>query len=191
MKVEVLQQDIIPLLVRCVTRKQSFHSVKTQQYAIEVLLALTFNGDAANILGQDSDLIECLETLKKSNDEKIQRAAIHLAWQLEQQRSISDAPGTHDFSKSKFDIMISYSHCEKKHCFQICDFLEKGGFCVWIDRDRMHGDAIVAMADAIENSEFVIICMSESYKLSPYCQTEANYAFQRRCKLVPLVMKPK
>lgn len=55
----------------------------------------------------------------------------------------------------------------------------------------MHGDAIVAMADAIENCEFVIICMSESYKLSPYCQAEATCAFHRRHKLVPLVIKEK
>ena len=62
---------------------------------------------------------------------------------------------------------------------------------MWIDRDRMHGDATVAMANAIENSQFVIICMSETYKTSPYCQAEANYAFQRQCKLVPLLMQPK
>ncbi len=190
-KVEVVQQDIIPLLVQCVIEKQSFHSMKTQQYVIEILLALTFNEDASNILQNDSNLIKCLEVLKKSKDDKIERAANHLAWQLEQKRSISrNASSTHGFSKSKFDIMISYSHCDKKLCFQICDFLEKVGFHVWIDRDRMHGDAIVAMANAIENSAFVIICMSESYKLSPYCQAEANYAFQRACQLVPLVMKP-
>ena len=79
----------------------------------------------------------------------------------------------------------------KKLCFQVCDLLEKDGFHVWLDRDQMHGDAIVAMADAIENSEFVIICMSETYKSSPYCQAEANYAFQRQSKLLPVVMKPK
>ncbi|CAF5070491.1 unnamed protein product, partial [Rotaria sp. Silwood1] len=43
----------------------------------------------------------------------------------------------------------------------------------------------------IENSEFVFICMSEAYKQSPFCQAEAHYAFERRCKLIPIIMKAK
>jgi hypothetical protein len=192
-KVEIMQQNMIHLLVRCVIEKHSFHSVKIQQYAMEILLALCFNDSALSILEKESDLIKCLATLKNSNEGAIQRAANHLSWQLERKHNISIAIASDvvSKSKSKLDIMISYSHSGKKLCFQICEFLEKDGFHVWIDRDRMHGDAIVAMADAIENSEFVIICMSESYKLSPYCQAEATYAFQRRRKLVPLVMKAK
>ncbi|CAF1381698.1 unnamed protein product [Didymodactylos carnosus] len=42
------------------------------------------------------------------------------------------------------------------------------------------------MADAIENSEFVFICMSDTYKQSAYCQSEAHYAYERRCRLIPL-----
>ena len=190
-KVEVLQQNIIPLLVRCVTDKQSFHSVRVQQYAIEILLALSFNADALTILEKDLVLIQCLVTLKNSNIEPIRRAANHLIWQLDKKYSVSHANPSHDALKSKFDIMISYSHTDKKLCFEICDFLEKDGYHVWLDRDRMHGDAIVAMADAIENSELIVVCMSTGYKASPYCQSEASYAFQRQCKLVPLVMKPK
>jgi hypothetical protein len=190
-KVEALQQDMIPLLIRCVVEKQDFHSMKTQLYAIEILLALSFNDEASSILQKDSNLIKCLATLKNSNEEAIQRATNHLIWELEQKHNIPHASAPHVASKWKFDIMISYSHNDKKLCYEICDFLEKDGFHVWLDRDRMHGDAIVAMADAIENSEFIIICMSETYKSSPYCQAEANYAFQQQCKLLPLVVKPK
>lgn len=191
MKVEVLQQDIIPLLIRCVTDKQHFHTIKIQQYAIEILLALSFNDEASKILEKDADLIQCLTKLKDSTEETIQRAANHLIWELQQKHSIPNANETPIHTKCRFDIMISYSHNDKKLCFQVCDLLEKDGFHVWLDRDQMHGDAIVAMADAIENSEFVIICMSETYKSSPYCQAEANYAFQRQSKLLPIVMKPK
>lgn len=185
---------MIPLLIRSVVEKHDFHSIKTHQYAIEILLALSFNDEARSILQKDSDLIKCLKILKKSNEEAIQRVTNLLIWELEQNHNVSH-PGASTIvaavSKCKFDIMISYSHNDKVLCFEICNFLEKDGFHVWLDRDRIHGDAIVAMADAIENSEFVIICMSDSYKSSPYCQAEANYAFQRRCKLVPLLMKPK
>jgi hypothetical protein len=46
-----------------------------------------------------------------------------------------------------------------------------------------------AMADAVENSEFVIMCMSDSYKQSTYCQAEAEYAFKCKRRLIPLKMR--
>jgi hypothetical protein len=46
-----------------------------------------------------------------------------------------------------------------------------------------------AMADAVENSEFVIMCMSDSYKQSTYCQAEAEYAFKCKRCLIPLIMR--
>lgn len=47
-----------------------------------------------------------------------------------------------------------------------------------------------AMADAVENSEFVLLCMSDSYKRSTYCQAEAEYAFGCKRRLVPLIVRP-
>jgi hypothetical protein len=47
-----------------------------------------------------------------------------------------------------------------------------------------------AMADAVENSEFVILCMSDSYKRSTYCQAEAEYAFNCKRRLLPLIARP-
>jgi hypothetical protein len=47
-----------------------------------------------------------------------------------------------------------------------------------------------AMAHAVENSEFVLICMSNSYKQSTYCQAEAEYAFGCKRRLLPLIVRP-
>jgi len=49
--------------------------------------------------------------------------------------------------------------------------------------------AMSAMADAVENSEFIIMCMSDSYKQSTYCQAEAEYAFKCKRRLIPLIMR--
>lgn len=49
--------------------------------------------------------------------------------------------------------------------------------------------AMSAMAEAVENSEFVIMCMSDSYKNSTYCQAEAEYAFNRKRRLLPLIVR--
>ena len=46
-----------------------------------------------------------------------------------------------------------------------------------------------AMAEAVENSEFVIMCMSDAYKQSTYCQAEAEYAFNCKRRLLPLIMR--
>ena len=46
-----------------------------------------------------------------------------------------------------------------------------------------------AMAEAVENSEFVLLCMSDSYKQSTYCQAEAEYAFGCKRRLVPLIVR--
>lgn len=47
-----------------------------------------------------------------------------------------------------------------------------------------------AMAEAVENSEFIIMCMSDAYKRSTFCQAEAEYAFNCKRRLLPLIMRP-
>ena len=46
-----------------------------------------------------------------------------------------------------------------------------------------------AMAQAIEQSQMIIICMSEDYRRSNFCRAEAHYAFQRQLKLVPVLLQ--
>jgi hypothetical protein len=46
-----------------------------------------------------------------------------------------------------------------------------------------------AMADAVENSEFILLCMSDSYKRSVYCQAEAEYAFRCKRHLLPCIVR--
>lgn len=161
---------------------------------MEILLALTFNDEASRQLKQN---IEFLSNLKKlstsSTEQKLQRVAEGLVWKLEKEETAirkSDASLTANVDTKAYHIMISYSHSDKDLCYQLYDRLFKDQFRIWIDRDQMHGQTMSAMADAIENSEFVFICMSDSYKQSAYCQSEAHYAFERRCHLIPLIMKP-
>ncbi|CAF0826673.1 unnamed protein product [Adineta ricciae] len=90
----------------------------------------------------------------------------------------------------QYDIMISYCHTDKELTYKIYKFLVDQGFKVWIDLDNMYGPAMNAMAYAVENSEFVIMCMSDSYKQSTYCQAEAEYAFNCKRRLLPLIMRP-
>ncbi|CAF0806613.1 unnamed protein product [Didymodactylos carnosus] len=94
-------------------------------------------------------------------------------------------------AKNRYDIMMSYSHSDKELCYKIHERLLMDKFHVWIDLENMFGSTMSAMASAIENSEFVLVCMSDFYKQSSYCQVEAEYAFKRQRNLIPLIMREK
>ncbi|CAF3643190.1 unnamed protein product [Rotaria sp. Silwood1] len=193
-KEELTKQGVLTLLLRCVTESK-FDPIKVQLSALEILLALTFNHNAACQLKDNSQFISNLKTLLISSTEQdLQRVAENLLWKLEKEETIntkSDETSTKsDITIKKYDIMLSYSHSDKDLCYRIHDCLVKDNFRVWIDRYEIHGQTMVAIATAIENSEFVFLCMSDAYKQSAYCQSEAHYAFERQCYLIPLMMKP-
>ncbi|UJR22665.1 hypothetical protein I4U23_025704 [Adineta vaga] len=85
--------------------------------------------------------------------------------------------------------MISYSHKDKVLCKQLYDELIRRNYRVWIDFDQMHGNVMDAMAQAIDRSQTIIICMSEQYRKSNFCRAEAHYAFQRQRQIVPVLMQ--
>lgn len=45
------------------------------------------------------------------------------------------------------------------------------------------------MAKAVEDSAAVVVCVSKRYKESQACRTEAEYAFQQRKKIIPVLME--
>ncbi|CAF1441837.1 unnamed protein product, partial [Rotaria sordida] len=192
-KEELTKQGILPYLLQCATETK-FDPIKEQQPTLEILLALTFHDQAAILLKKNSQFISHLHTLINSSSEQgLRRAAEGLIWKLEKEETATDKLVTMSMTKDvrnyKYDIMLSYSHRDRDLCHRICDRLVKDNFRVWLDRDQMHGSTMVAMADAIENAEFVFVCMSDAYKQSAYCQSEAQYAYERQCYLIPIVMK--
>ena len=187
-KEEVTRQEILPLLIRCASESK-FDAIKARLPALEILLALTFNTEAANQLKQNAKFLATLKTLlTNSSEQRLQRVAEGVLWKLEKEEQDILATKSNSNKKS-YHVMLSYSHSDKELCYRIHDRLVKDQFKVWIDREQMHGQTMVAMANAIENSEYVFICMSEAYKQSAYCQSEAHYAFERHCLLIPLIMK--
>jgi hypothetical protein len=124
---------------------------------------------------------------KKCDDEQSRKVTHGILWNLEsnhETRAIIDEK----IDEKIFDIMISYSHKDSTICRQIYDELTRAGFLVWIDFDQMHGNVMDAMAQAIEQSRTVVICISEQYRRSNYCRAEAHYAFQRQLHIVPILL---
>lgn len=161
-----------------------------QQRALENLLIMSFNENVCLNLKENLTFMEHIKSISENSTESdLQRAAQSLLWILTKDDNISKSLSDNQDSKTTYDVMISYSHKDQDLCFQLYDRLVKNNFRVWLDRDQMHGTPLESMASAIENSEFVFVCMSDAYKQSGYCKMEAYYALERQCCIIPLVMK--
>lgn len=85
--------------------------------------------------------------------------------------------------------MISYCSTEKSLCEKIFEYLHTHGYRVWFDETNMHGNTISTMANAIENSQTIIICMSDNYQKSNACRHEVDFAYVKQRRIIPLVVQ--
>ena len=160
------------------------------QYPIvfDIIWALSFNYDIQQQLRQNTPFIHKLTRLStQATDEQIRKAVDGILWNLQIHQQ--SHPSSDISSQNTFDIMISYSHKDKSLCKQIYDELTRRNYRVWIDFDQMHGNVMDAMAQAIDRSRTIIICMSEEYRKSNFCRAEAHYAFQQQRHIVPVLMQ--
>lgn len=193
---ELIKQKAEKRLFVCVLGEK-FHPIKAKVPSLEILLAMAFNKDFAEQLKTNVEFMNSIRSLASASESDLQRVATGLIWKLEKENEEMKRKSHEEHSPSSmptivngkiYDIMISYSHSDKKLCHRLLDDLVKEEYRVWIDSQLMHGTTFDAMANAIENSEFVFICMSDAYKQSAFCQMEASYAVKRRCHIIPLVM---
>lgn len=66
--------------------------------------------------------------------------------------------------------MISYQWDSQPVLLEVRNQLRTRGYKTWMDVDYMGGSTLQAMAEAVENSAAVLICMSQRYKDSPNCR---------------------
>lgn len=184
---EIYKLDGVALFIYCATTTKFNNLI--QQRALENLLIMSFNDTVSKQLKLNERLMDYLQlTSENSEESELQRAANSLLWRLTKDDT-SKSPTNDPTPKTVYDVMISYSHKDKDLCFDLYNRLVKDNFRVWLDRDQMHGTPLESMSNAIESSEFVFVCMSDSYKQSGYCKMEAYYALERQCCIIPLVMK--
>jgi hypothetical protein len=70
----------------------------------------------------------------------------------------------------QYDVMISYQWDSKDMCLRINESLKAHGYKVWIDEEQMHSDINDRMAEGVENSRCVLLCVTKKYKESKNCQ---------------------
>ncbi|CAF1533191.1 unnamed protein product [Adineta ricciae] len=172
------------------SNKLSLFIPMCDQYPIvfDIIWALSFNHDIQQQLHQNTPFIHKLTRLSnQAIDEQIRKAVNGILWNLQIHQQSHPSPNIS--SQNTFDIMISYSHKDKSLCKQIYDELTRRNYRVWIDFDQMHGNVMDAMAQAIDRSRTIIICMSEEYRKSNFCRAEAHYAFQQQRHIVPVLLQ--
>ncbi len=154
----------------------------------DIIWALSFNSVILKQLQSNQSFIAKLVQIDhEATDENMRKIVNGILWNLNSHREENIVSSNRD--EKKFDIMISYSHKEKEICKQLYEELVRADYRVWIDFDQMHGNVMDAMAQAIEQSRTIIICMSEQYRRSNYCRAEAQYAFQQQLNMVPILLQ--
>ncbi|XP_077863467.1 uncharacterized protein LOC144347218 [Saccoglossus kowalevskii] len=182
-KTSIVKAGAVPLLIGIVKGDKL---IDEKIAAIEALRHLSFNEENQAIILQTEGAVELLETLQKHDNSKVRKAAEGTLWNLKNRDS--------KMSECKLDtkdehVMISYQWGCQATILDIVKHLKKGGIKVWVDVENMEGSTLSAMADAVEQSEIVLIAISEKYKESANCRMEAEYAFQLRKKVIPLMME--
>eukprot|EP01048_Picozoa_sp_COSAG05_P020286 COSAG05_NODE_3408_length_2082_cov_4.481594_1_plen_424_part_00 len=85
-------------------------------------------------------------------------------------------------------VMLSYNWSHQTVIKRINTALQSRSYNVWIDIEKMQGSTVEAMSEAVEGAAVMCYGISQAYKESTNCRTEAQYAFQQQKDMVPLMM---
>ena len=164
-------------------------------YVMEILAQLAFDKKIAESLAKDSELKEFFEKIEKQNldditDEgektffkSIEKIVEQIKWNM-LQKVIKD-----EELEMEDHVMISYNTSSRDMCLKIKENLEEFGVKVWMDVDEEQGSSLDTITKSVEKSFCVLICVTEKYRQSLTCQTEAQYAFKLNKKIIPLIMQ--
>ncbi|RNA19530.1 hypothetical protein BpHYR1_029543 [Brachionus plicatilis] len=151
------------------------------QCCLKVYTQLSFDPEIASFLENDQQFIDYLKERMKQK-ESAAKMCEQILWNMKKNMKRE--------AKIKCDhVMISYNSASRHLCLRIKKQLEQMGLQVWIDVERIHGSSLDSMAKAVEMSFCVLICITEKYRLSEFCQAEATYAFRLGKPIIPLIMQ--
>jgi len=177
-------------------------------YTLNLLAQLTFNEDIKLNMNSSKEFEKIFANLNKKELKKqenetdklvyssIRQVLDQIQWNLnsENRRSnVANSLQTLSLSQSSYNdqqhIMISYYSASRELCLKIKKELESMGHKVWIDVNTISGSTLESMANAVENSFCILMCVTEKYRQSINCQLEAKYALKRNKPIIPLIMQ--
>jgi hypothetical protein len=91
--------------------------------------------------------------------------------------------------KTKIQLFVSYCHSNKEIVHRVADELTKINYKIWIDRDRIKGNLLLAdIQKGIEASHIIICFISKNYCDSQTCMDEITYARNQKKKILPIML---
>jgi hypothetical protein len=167
-------------------------------YTLELLAQLTFNAKITQTINESREFEKQFETIMKKDLKKrvnendkliyssIRQVIEQIQWNLNAV-NIRQIPNM--LSHDDQHIVISHHSSSRELCLKIKKELEFVGLKVWTDVRKISGLSRGAMQNAVEKSMCVLVCVTENYRQSIYCQIEAKYAFRLNKPIIPLIMQ--
>ncbi|KXZ55044.1 hypothetical protein GPECTOR_3g203 [Gonium pectorale] len=174
------------------------HNQETaHRFALSALWNLAFNERSKAVIVETPGLVDSIRNILASSESpKTREVAKGALWTLgleQDVKSLQEGGGRliamDEVEQHTQHVMLSYEWGCQQSVMLIKSELQKAGYQTWMDIDKMSGSTLEAMAKAVEDSAAVLVCVSKRYKESQACRTEAEYAFQQRKKIVPVLME--
>ncbi|KAK3105910.1 hypothetical protein FSP39_008398 [Pinctada imbricata] len=151
--------------------------------AVTGLWKLSFSSSNRPVMKGDKICMEVLHQLEYSENPSVCHAARGALWELYQPDGLKINTS---LDSIRPHVMISYQWDSQSTMIKVKDKLKIAGYKVWMDVEHMTGSTLEAMSLAVEGAAVVLICMSEKYKNSPSCRSEAEYTYKLRKSFIPL-----
>ncbi|CAF0910631.1 unnamed protein product [Rotaria sordida] len=148
----------------------------------------SFNRRRRNNTVISSDDIANNEIYKMAN-RLLQNLVNESKFQENEQKSNGELKHINDGKISKYHIMISYCYDDKDMAYKIQEFLANEGYNIWFKRDNPHEQTTDIQTEVIDNSTLIVLCISNSYKRDNQCQNVAEYAFNSKRPILPLIVR--
>ena len=176
------QIGVIPVLIQVI---KTSNEDEEKASATRALWMLAFDDNNKEKIPQEEGAMDILHQLQQSENPEVQKAAAGALWEIEGKTARHleriESTGNH--------VMISYQWDSQEVLVEVKNRLQASGYKIWMDLEQMGGSTLETMAKAVENSSVVLVCVSERYKESPNCRSEAEYTYKLGKDIIPLMMQ--
>ena len=177
------QIGVIPVLISVI---KTSNEDEEKASATRALWMLAFDDNNKEKIRQEEGAMDMLHQLQQSENSEVQKAAAGALWELEGKTA---RQSSERIASTRNHVMISYQWDSQEVLVEVKNRLQASGYRVWMDLEEMGGSTLETMAKAVENSSVILICLSERYKESPNCRSEAEYTYKLGKDIIPLMMQ--
>ncbi|XP_039255053.2 uncharacterized protein LOC120331936 isoform X1 [Styela clava] len=189
-KKTIVEAGVLPILTRLLSDEKK--TTPEEQYeTINCIWTLAFHTENKDRIINEPCLIDITKRLKLRSGmdarAKLHKACCSLLFILDlEERLYEEELKPHTKTKH---VMLSYNWEVQETMIKLREYLRQKGYEVWMDVEKMQDSILSAMAEAIENAAIVLVAMTETYKNSNPCRTEAEYAYRREVAVLPLLLQ--